>query len=117
MQDMSFTPAEIFAAIVALLSFLYLVSNIIDKVVGYKKTMNLPEEEQNIRIAGLESEIAKINAKLDNDNHRLHTLEQSHRVMLRGMSALLSHGINGNNVKEMEKAKSDLDEFLLNRDL
>ena len=113
---MKFTPAEIFAALVALLSFLYLISNIIDKIVGYKKTMHIPEEEQNIKIAGLESEIAKINKKLDSDYKRISSLEDSHRIMLRGMSALLSHGINGNNVGEMEKVKAELDEYLYDRD-
>ena len=113
---MEFTPAEIFAGIVALLSFLYLVSNIIDKIVSYNKKLHVPEEEQNIRITGLEAEIASIKKKLDNDYKRISSLEDSHRIMLRGMSALLSHGINGNNVTEMEKVKEELDDYLYDRD-
>jgi len=113
---MKFSPAEIGAMIVAVLSFLYLVSNLIDKAINYKKMLKAPQEDVNIRLTGLETEISKINEKLASDYKRIGSLEDSHRIMLRGMSALLSHGINGNNVNEMEKVKAELDDYLYDRD-
>jgi predicted RNase H-like nuclease (RuvC/YqgF family) len=110
---MKFSPAEISAFVIAFFSFCLMIMNIIDKIINYRRELQRPEIEQNTRIDNLEHRTAKIESKLDNDNRRLNTLEESNRVMLRGMSALLSHGINGNNIPEMEKARDELNDFLV----
>ena len=110
---MKFSPAEISAFVIAFFSFCLMMMNIVDKIINYRRELQRPEIEQNTRIDNLEHRTAKIESKLDNDNRRLNTLEESNRVMLRGMSALLSHGINGNNIPEMEKARDELNDFLV----
>ena len=49
------------------------------------------------------------------DKRRLDNMDEGNRVTQRALLALLAHGIDGNNVEQMEKAKSALEEHLINR--
>ena len=50
-----------------------------------------------------------------NDNKRIENLEEGGRVLLKSLGALLSHGIDGNNVDEMKLAREELNEYLIGR--
>lgn len=52
---------------------------------------------------------------LDNDNKRLKELEESNKIMMQSMLALMSHAIDGNHKVELEKARNDLQEYLIRR--
>lgn len=59
---------------------------------------------------------------LDNDNKRLHQLEQrqsemeeAQKVLMRSMLALMSHAIDGNHTEDLKLARDDLQEFLIRR--
>ena len=62
-----------------------------------------------------EDDVEKIRAYLSSDNMRIKSLEQGNRVMLHCMGALLSHGIDGNNVDEMRLAREELNEYLIQK--
>lgn len=49
-----------------------------------------------------------------NDNARLDRIDAGQRVEQQGILALLDHGLDGNNVAQMEKAKNALQEHLIN---
>lgn len=60
--------------------------------------------------------------KLDNDNRRLNELEKKQaeteealQVLMRSMLALMTHSIDGNHTKELEKARDDMHEYLTKR--
>lgn len=112
---MAFSPAEIASFVVAAFAFLLCLLNVIDKAYLLKQRNIEPEIEQNDRIAHLEEDVREMKVYLTNDNTRIKMLEESNRVMLEGMSALLSHGIDGNNEAEMRKAREKMQSFLISK--
>jgi len=74
-----------------------------------------PNAEQNKHIAELQEWRKGVDLKLDNDNRRLNKKEDSDRITQRAMLALLSHGIDGNHIDQMVKARDALQEHLINQ--
>lgn len=74
-----------------------------------------PNAEQNKHIAELQEWRKGVDQKLDNDNRRLNKKEDSDRITQRAMLALLSHGIDGNHIDQMVKARDALQEHLINQ--
>lgn len=87
---MKMLPQEVFTLIVAAFGLLLTILNIVDRLVMYRKQAKAPELRQDERISELEVEIKEIRKHLDNDNVRINELQRANRVMLKGMSALLS---------------------------
>ena len=52
---------------------------------------------------------------LDNDNRRLKELEESNNIIMQSMLAIMSHAIDGNHVEDLEKARNDLQQYLIKR--
>lgn len=52
---------------------------------------------------------------LDNDNKRFMELEGATKIQNRVLLALVSHEINGNSIDKLKEAKSDLEEYLINK--
>jgi len=50
---------------------------------------------------------------LDNDNRRIKTIEAGNRITQQALLALMSHALNGNDVDKLEKARDDLQEYLI----
>lgn len=67
-----------------------------------------PRDEEKARLAEVEKH-------LDNDNRRLNELEQSNRLVLRALSQLIDHELDGNHTDKLEKARDDINEYLINR--
>lgn len=67
-----------------------------------------PRDDEKARLAEVEEH-------LDNDNKRLNDLEQSTRLMLRGMVQLLDHEIDGNHTELLAAVRDDIETFLINR--
>ena len=57
----------------------------------------------------------KVERRLINDNDRLRDIEKGDRATQRALLALLDHGIDGNNIKQMQDAKEELQNHLINR--
>ena len=100
--------------------------SIINIVLTLKDRVAKPEVEQNEKIAALQEEInqfktfikdkfKEIDLRQDKSDDRIIILEQTQRVTLKSLGALLSHGINGNNTTEMQEAKKELDAFIISR--
>lgn len=52
---------------------------------------------------------------LDNDNKRLKELEESNKIMMQSMLALMSHSIDGNHIEDLKQARDDLQKYLIRR--
>jgi hypothetical protein len=59
--------------------------------------------------------IRKHGELLANDNKRLTELEDSTKIMMRSMLAIMSHELDGNHVEQLKKAKEDLEAYLISR--
>ena len=52
---------------------------------------------------------------LDNDNKRFIELESATKVQNKVLLSLVSHAINNNSYDKLKEAKSDLEEYLINK--
>lgn len=109
------TPENIWALILAGASALVLLSNAAEKIVKAIKAAKAPISERDDRIAALEEWKEDVDRKLNRDNDRLANIDESMRVTQRALIALLAHGIDGNNTKQMEDAQTELQNHLINR--
>ena len=59
--------------------------------------------------------LARVEARAQSNTHRLDAIEEGSRVTQRAILALLSHGIDGNDIDAMKAAKKELQEYLIER--
>jgi len=111
----SLTPGAILTAVLAAASAIVLLSNAAEKIVKAVKTAKAPNEQQNKRLDALEEWKRDVDRKLLNDNNHLNAIDEGARVTQRALIALLEHGIDGNNIKQMQDAKTELQNHLINR--
>lgn len=85
---------------------------IVIKIVGYFKKPGKDRDE----------DIKRHSEMLDNDNKRLKELEESrkeqeetNKVIMKSLLAIMSHAIDGNHTEQLKKAKADLEEYLIRR--
>lgn len=115
----NFTPGQICAIAIGLLlalaGFINTVGSAANWVVKLIQAMKAPNAQQDKEIAELKEWRKGVDAKLDNDNRRLNSNDESTRVTQRALLALLAHGIDGNHQEQMEKAKVELEAHLISK--
>ena len=89
---------------VAILVFIVLLGNVIKTLKDWRKP-GMSEAEWR----------RDVDDKLGNDNRRIKSLEDGNRVVCKALMALLSHEINGNSNDKLQKALSDLNDYLIER--
>ena len=109
------TPANIGAAVLAAVSAFVLISNAVEKIVRAWKVAKAPNAQQDKRLDALEAWKEKVDRRLNTDNDRLSDIDSGNRVTQRALLALLDHGIDGNNIEQMQHAKEELQDHLINR--
>lgn len=114
-QVISFTPGQLVAAIISICAGLSAVSGAIAIIVTGVRKMKAPEQEQNRRIAELERKVAAHDRMFDNDKQEFEELKKEQKIVLQSLLALLAHGVDGNEIHKMEKAKDELERYLLNK--
>lgn len=108
------TLAEVWGWIAAVLAAIVLISNAAEKIVQAVKAAKAPNDQQNERLNALEEWREEVDRKLVRDNDRLKDIDSGNRVTQRALLALLDHGIDGNNIKQMQDAKEALQDHLIN---
>ena len=108
-------PGQIWAVILAAASAIVLLSNAAEKIVKAVQAAKMPNARQDERLRELEEWRKKVDVKLLNDHKRFDDLDSNNRVTQRALLALLGHGLNGNNIEQMQKAKTELQNHLIDR--
>lgn len=62
----------------------------------------------------LREKVEKHDRLLDNDNKRIHKIEESNQLILRCMLDLINHEITGNGIEKMKETRDILQDFLIN---
>lgn len=106
---------NLWALLLAGASAFVLLANATEKIVKAVKVAKAPNVQQNERLDALEEWRKTVDSKLLNDNNRLDDIDEGGRVTQRALIALLDHGIDGNNIKQMQDAKTELQNHLINR--
>ena len=109
------TPDAIWTIVLAVASAVVLLSNAVEKIVKAVKAAKAPNVKQDERLTALETWKKTVDSKLDRDDDRLGVIEEGNRATQRAILALLDHGIDGNNIKQMQDAKEILQNHLINR--
>ena len=109
------TPAEAWAFLLAAALAITTLSNAVEKIVKAVKAAKAPNDRQDERLDALEAWKSEVDRKLLNDNIHLGNIDSDNRVTQRALLALLDHGIDGNNIQQMQHAKEELQEHLINR--
>ena len=108
-------PGAILTAVLATASGLVLLANAAKVIIEAIKAAKAPSDQQNKRLDTLEKRLDDVDAKLHKDDDRLKVIEEGNRATQRALLALLDHGIDGNNIKQMQDAKETLQDHLINR--
>ena len=101
--------------LLAIASAVFLLIQAGEKIIKVWKAAKAPNAKQDDRIDALERWRKEVDRKLSSDNERLAVIDNGNRVTQRALLALLSHGIDGNNTEQMQHAKEELQEYLINR--
>lgn len=106
---------EIASIILAGASALVLLANAAEKIAKAVQAAKAPNAQQNKRLDELEDWRKEVDGKLNRDHDRFESLDEGMHVTQRALLALLDHGLDGNNVKQMQDAKDGLQNYLINR--
>ena len=109
------TIALVIGGVLAFCGAISTIGGAVEKVAKVVKAAKAPNDEQDRRIGAVEKEIVDIKGFLAKDKKRIDSLEEGNRVTQRALLALLAHGIDGNNQKQMMEAKKELESHLINR--
>lgn len=109
------TPSEAWAWLLAAALAITTLAGAVEKIVKAWRAAKAPNDRQDKRLDDLEAWRAEVDRKLMNDNVHLSNIDSDNRVTQRALLALLDHGIDGNNITQMQHAKEELQEHLINR--
>ena len=90
------------------------VASVVTLIITIVRKAKAPEAKQNERLDALEKAVQKHDELFRNDFVRFERMESGNRIMQKCMLALLSHGIDGNDIELMRQARSDLNDYLIN---
>lgn len=118
-ETVSYLPYEALAVTFVVLMALCGVIITVDKVLEIIHKRRKPKQSEQDALKEKQLECKKL---FDADLKRIEALEKAQkkqeetdRVMLTALRAILSHEINGNSIERMKEANDAIDQMLLNR--
>ena len=79
------------------------------------KTAREEKRRREQPVSSLETLVQHHDEKLIRDHERLNGLEESSRITLRALMALLSHEINGNSDEKLKASFDEIQKFLIEK--
>ena len=84
-----------------------------EKIAGIIHTLKAPNVAQDERLEQLEKDVEKIFTYLTNDKKAIDRMSGGSRVTQQALLALLAHGIDGNNIEQLQNAQKALETYLI----
>lgn len=113
------TPGEIIVLVIggvmALAGFINTIGAAAEKVAKAVKAAKAPNTEQDERLDALEKWREEVDRQLTTGDRHFKSLDEGSRVTQLALLALLDHGLDGNNITQMQHAKEELQNHLINR--
>ena len=91
------------------------IGSAVEKFLRVWRAMKAPNDNQNTRLDALERDVRELKVYLAQDKKHLDSIDEGNRATQRALLALLAHGIDGNNITQMQHAKEELQDHLINR--
>lgn len=88
------------------------IGNAIEKIAKAKKAVEAPNREQDERLNKLEERMGKVERMLSNDKGQLEKINNGLEASFQVQLALLDHALNGNNIEQMQTARTGLIAYL-----
>lgn len=101
--------------VLAVFSAIVLIANALEKIAKAWRVAKAPNARQDERLDKVEKRLDDHDACLAADKQRLDTIDKGDRAIQRALLALLDHGIDGNNLVQMQRAKEELQNHLIER--
>ena len=79
------------------------------------KTHREEKKRKDAPVNNLEEQVKEHEEKLKKDHERLNELEDSNRVIMRALMALLSHEISGNSDEKLKASLDEIQKFLIEK--
>lgn len=114
-QPITITPAQIVQIILGVCGAITAVGAAIAVIAKAVSAIKAPSKKIEERLTAVEQKLEKHGGYLSSDQERLEAIEEGNKVTQRALLALLSHGIDGNDVEGMRKAKAELQDYLIAR--
>ena len=109
------TYENLWALILAGCSAFLLLTDVALRIAALKNKATAPDTLRDRRLDALEKWKETVDRKLDADNRRFTRMDEANHVTMLALLALLDHGIDGNNIRQMEVAKEELNKHLVNK--
>ena len=103
------------AAVLAAVSAFVLLSNAVEKIIKLVQAAKAPNNKLSERVKNLEEWKKEVSKSIEANNEHMEKIDKSNRVTQVALLALLDHGIDGNNVNQMQHAKEELQNYLINQ--
>lgn len=121
-----FTLSQAWAVVLSITGGIVTIAAAVTVIIKIVKAAKRPNEIQNEEIKAINKRQDRFEERLDNmerdygeffrkDKERLDDIEKGNRVIQRAILALLSHGIDGNDIDAMRTAKKELEEYLITK--
>jgi len=121
-----FTLSQAWAVVLSITGGIVTIAAAVTVIIKIVKAAKRPNEIQNEEIKAIHKRQDRFEERLDNmerdygeffrkDKERLDDIEKGNRVIQRAILALLSHGIDGNDIDAMRTAKKELEEYLITK--
>lgn len=79
------------------------------------KTYREEKRRKDAPVSDLETQVKKHEERLGRDHVRLNDLEESNRIIMRALMAMLSHEINGNSDEKLKASFDEIQQFLIDK--
>lgn len=109
------TANEVITGLLAICGGITTIGAAVVVICNLIKKLKSPEKTQNDRLDALEKKYEEMDKKFSELENKEKTSSDILGLILDAQFALLSHGISGNAVAEMESARSELQRYLINR--
>lgn len=88
------------------------IGSAIEKIAKAKRAVEAPNAAQDEKLKDHEERISKLERHQENDHKELSDNREYNRISALALIALLDHDLDGNNIKPMENAKTELNNWL-----
>ena len=84
-------------------------------IMSAAKNYREEKKRKDAPVNTLETKVNEHEEKLKNDHERLTDLEDSNRIILRALMAMLSHEINGNSDEKLRASFDEIQKYLIQK--
>ncbi len=84
-------------------------------LVNMVKSVKSPTTSLETRVDEIERKMSRYDEMFGRDKARLDSFDESNRIILKSLLAIIKHDLDGNNTEALKQAQDDLQNYMLNK--